>query len=178
MIEIGKKIRQYRLQLDLTQEELALRTELTKGYISQLENDLCSPSIATLQDILNVLGVSLQDFFTEPQAEQVVYTASDYFVSKNGDGSNTWLIPNSQVKQMEPIILTLPKGGSSEERYPFEGEEFGYVLQGEVEIVTLQERYRLKQGESFSIDGKKQHTIKNLQKGESKVLWVTTPSNF
>ncbi len=178
MIEIGKKIKQYRLQLDLTQEELALRTELTKGYISQLENDLCSPSIATLQDILNVLGVSLQDFFTEPQAEQVVYTASDYFVSKNGDGNNTWLIPNSQVKQMEPIILTLPKGGSSEERYPFEGEEFGYVLQGEVEIVTLQERYRLKQGESFSIDGKKQHTIKNLQKGESKVLWVTTPSNF
>ena len=41
MIEIGRKIKQYRLQLDLTQEELAQRTELTKGYISQLENDLC-----------------------------------------------------------------------------------------------------------------------------------------
>ena len=61
MIEIGRKIKQYRLQLDLTQEELAQRTELTKGYISQLENDLCSPSIATLQDILNILGVSLQE---------------------------------------------------------------------------------------------------------------------
>ena len=43
MVEIGKKIKQHRLQLDLTQEELAQRTELTKGYISQLENDLCSP---------------------------------------------------------------------------------------------------------------------------------------
>ena len=51
MVNIGEKIKQYRLQLDLTQSELAERTELTKGYISQLENDLCSPSIATLQDI-------------------------------------------------------------------------------------------------------------------------------
>ena len=70
MVEIGRKIKQYRLQLDLTQEELAQRTELTKGYISQLENDLCSPSIATLQDILNILGVSLQEFFTEPKEEK------------------------------------------------------------------------------------------------------------
>ena len=84
MIEIGRKIKQYRLQLGLTQEELADRTELTKGYISQLENDLCSPSIATLQDILNILGVSLQEFFTEPKKEKVVYSQDDYFNSKNG----------------------------------------------------------------------------------------------
>ncbi len=139
MVEIGRKIKQYRLKLDLTQEELAQRTELTKGYISQLENDLCSPSIATLEDILNVLGVSLPEFFTEPKVEKIVYTPADYFVSKNGGGTNTWLIPNSQVKEMEPIILTLPQGAQCEERLPFEGEEFGYVLSGKVEIVTLTE---------------------------------------
>ena len=70
MVEIGKKIKQHRLQLDLTQEELAQRTELTKGYISQLENDLCSPSIATLEDILHVLGVSLQEFFPSPSTSR------------------------------------------------------------------------------------------------------------
>ena len=178
MVEIGKKIKQYRLKLDLTQEELAQRTELTKGYISQLENDLCSPSIATLEDILHILGVSLQEFFSEPANEQIVFTSDDYFVSKNGGGTNTWLIPNSQVKEMEPIIITLPQGAQCEERLPFEGEEFGYVLQGKVELVTLREKCKLKQGDSFSIDGKKQHTIRNINKGESKVLWVTTPSNF
>ena len=178
MIEIGRKIKQYRLQLDLTQEELAQRTELTKGYISQLENDLCSPSIATLQDILNILGVSLQEFFTEPKEEKVVYTSNDYFTSKNGDGNNTWLIPNSQIKEMEPIILTLPAGGSAEERYPFEGEEFGYVLTGKLEIITEKVKFKLNAGDSFSIDGKKQHTLTNSTKEECKVLWVTTPSNF
>lgn len=178
MVEIGRKIKQRRLQLDLTQEELAQRAELTKGYISQLENDLCSPSIATLEDILNVLGISLQEFFTEPKREKVVYTSDDYFTSKNGDGANTWLIPNSQRKEMEPIILTLPAGGSAEERFPFEGEEFGYVLRGKVEIVTEKERYKLNVGDSFSIDGKKQHTLINTSKEEAKILWVTTPSNF
>ena len=125
MVEIGKKIKQHRLQLDLTQEELAQRTELTKGYISQLENDLCSPSIATLEDILHVLGVSLQEFFSEPKHEQVVFTPQDFFLSKNGDGTNTWLIPNSQVKQMEPIILTLPQGGQCEDEAALRGRGSG-----------------------------------------------------
>ena len=178
MVEIGKKIKQHRLQLDLTQEELAQRTELTKGYISQLENDLCSPSIATLEDILHVLGVSLQEFFSEPKHEQVVFTPQDFFLSKNGDGTNTWLIPNSQVKQMEQIILTLPQGGQCEERLPFEGEEVGYVLQGKAEIVTLREKFTANAGDAFSIEGKKQHFIRNAGKGECKILWVTTPSNF
>lgn len=178
MVEIGSKIKQYRLQLDLTQEELAQRTELTKGYISQLENDLSSPSIATLQDILNVLGVTLEEFFAEPKVEQIVYTKNDYFESKNGGGTNTWLIPNSQRKDMEPIILTLPEGAECEERLPFEGEEFGYVLEGRVEIVTTREKYKLKKGDSFSINGQKQHFIRNCGNAVAKVLWVTTPSNF
>ena len=79
---------------------------------------------------------------------------------------------------MEPIILTLPEGTESEERSPFEGEEFGFVLDGKIEIVTVKEKYKLKKGDSFSIDGKKQHRIKNINRGESRVLWVTTPSNF
>lgn len=63
-MEIGSKIRELRQKNSLTQEELADRCELTKGYISQLENDLNSPSIATLFDILTVLGTGMSDFFS------------------------------------------------------------------------------------------------------------------
>lgn len=178
MVKIGRKIKQLRWKLDLTQEELGSRTDLTKGYISQLENDLCSPSIATLQSILEVLGVTLEEFFSEPKIEKVVYKSNEYTFSVNGGGTSTWLISNSQSKEMEPIILTLPENAESDERYPFEGEEFGYVLEGKVEIVSFKESYKLKKGDSFSINGKKQHRIKNINKGESKILWVTTPSNF
>ena len=63
--EIGIKIKRLRTLCQLTQEELADRCELTKGYISQLENDLTSPSISTLTDILNALGTNLKDFFDD-----------------------------------------------------------------------------------------------------------------
>ena len=83
MINIGEKIKQTRLKLGLTQEELAARTELSKGFISQLERDLTSPSIATLMDILEVLGTDVSDFFAKDEAEKVVFTPDDMFVSED-----------------------------------------------------------------------------------------------
>ena len=64
-MDIGEKIKLLRYRCGLTQEELADRCELTKGYISQLENDITSPSIASLTDILAALGSDLQQFFSE-----------------------------------------------------------------------------------------------------------------
>lgn len=62
-MEIGQRIKQLRVMKGLTQEELADRAELSKGFISQVERDLTSPSIATLMDILQCLGVSVSEFF-------------------------------------------------------------------------------------------------------------------
>ena len=73
-MEIGKKIKRLRMLCNLTQKELADRCELTKGYISQLENDLTSPSIATLVDILSALGTDLKSFFNEDVQEKIVFT--------------------------------------------------------------------------------------------------------
>ena len=79
-MEIGSKIRELRLKADLTQEELGDRCELTKGYISQLENDVTSPSIATLEDIVAALGTTLVELFSESQPEQSpVYRADALF---------------------------------------------------------------------------------------------------
>ena len=66
-MKIGDKIKRMRIEKGLTQEELANRCELSKGFISQLENDLTSPSIATLIDILEILGTNLKEFFSDTQ---------------------------------------------------------------------------------------------------------------
>ena len=78
-MEIGSKIKELRVIKGLTQEELADRAELSKGFISQLERDLTSPSIATLADILQCLGVSVAEFFAEDSDEQIVFGGEDYF---------------------------------------------------------------------------------------------------
>ena len=78
-MQIGSKIKELRVLKGLTQEELADRAELSKGFISQLERDLTSPSIATLVDILQCLGTDLKTFFDDTQDDRVVFKKEDYF---------------------------------------------------------------------------------------------------
>ena len=178
-MEIGTKIRELRTLKGLTQEELADRSELSKGFISQLENDLTSPSIATLEDILQCLGTSISEFFShEKEEKQVVFGTEDYFEKLDEqEGTFTqWIIPNAQKNMMEPIKLKVSAGGSSYPDNPHEGEEFGYVLNGEIEIILGDMRYHAKSGESFYFVSDKKHYIKSGKGAE--ILWVSTPPSF
>ena len=78
-MEIGSKLKRLRIKKNLTQEELADRCELSKGFISQIERDLASPSISTLSDLLQCLGTDLKDFFNDAADESVVFTEEDVF---------------------------------------------------------------------------------------------------
>ena len=80
--DIGNKIRELRNLKGLTQEELADRCELSKGFISQLENDLTSPSIATLIDILQCLGTDLKHFFNDADDKQKGSRKRNYRINK------------------------------------------------------------------------------------------------
>ena len=114
-MNIGAKIKELRVAKSLTQEELADRAELSKGFISQLERDLTSPSIATLMGILQCLGTNLNEFFCDTDQEQIVFHPDDYFEKVDTELSNKveWIIPNAQKNIMEPIRLTLEPDGST-----------------------------------------------------------------
>ncbi|MDD5793669.1 helix-turn-helix domain-containing protein [Clostridium sp. HCP1S3_B4] len=179
-MDIGEKIKNLRIQKNLTQEELANRCELSKGFISQVENNITSPSIATLIDILETLGTSLQLFFNEKDEEQITFSSNDMFEKENHDSNYIikWLIPNAQKNIMEPIILKLNPGGIYDIHDAHEGEEFGYVLKGKISLYYGNEKYILKKGESFYYKPSKTHYIKNDSKSSSEVLWVSTPPSF
>ena len=87
-MDLGRKIKQLRLANDLTLEELANRSELSKGFLSQVERNLTSPSVATLDDILEALGTNLHDFFDQQEDEQLVFGKKDFFVNEQ-DHSET-----------------------------------------------------------------------------------------
>lgn len=175
---LGDKIKELRLQCDLTQEELANRCELSKGYISQLENDLTSPSIATLIDILSALGTTLKDFFNEEEESKIVFTEND-FIEKIDDGMVcNWLVPNAQKNVMEPMLITLEKNASTNEDVPHEGEEFGYVLEGEILLHVGKKKYICKKGESFYYVADKSHYIINIKEKTAKFLWISSPPTF
>ena len=148
-MQIGAKLKLLRQRCELTQEELGDRCELTKGYISQLENEITSPSIATLTDILEALGSTLAEFFAEEKEEKTVFTKEDYFVKTEEGHSITWLVPNSQKNEMEPILITIEPGQSTTMDMPHEGEEFGYVLDGTVYLHHGKKREKCKKGDTF-----------------------------
>lgn len=177
-MDIGSKIRDLRMKQGLTQEELADRAELTKGFISQLERNMTSPSIATLEDVLQCLGTTLGDFFREEKEEQIVFTEEDYFEKEDAECGNrvTWIIPNAQKNTMEPIRLHFEKGGSTYPDNPHEGEEFGYVLHGKVEIHIGNRIYTAKKGDSFYYVADRTHFLRS--KTGADILWVASPPSF
>ena len=178
-MELGEKIKELRNKQGLTQEELADRAELSKGFISQLERDMTSPSIATLEDLLQCLGTTLGEFFMEEQEEeQIVFTEEDFFVKKDEEYKNQikWIIPNAQKNCMEPIHLILEKGGETCLDNPHEGEEFGYVLQGAVSIHLGNKTYKAKKGESFYYTADKTHFLSS--KSGAVLIWVSSPPSF
>ncbi len=177
-MELGAKLRDMRQQKNLTQEELADRCELTKGYISQLENDLTSPSIATLTDILNALGSNLSDFFHEEAEEKIVFTEEEYIDKQSDSMLFSWLIPNAQKNMMEPVRVVLEPGASTQPDFPHEGEEFGYVLEGRIAIIREGKAVIAKKGDSFYFSAGKEHYIVNKGKSRARFLWISTPPNF
>ena len=179
-MEIGKKIRDLRIQKNLTQEELADRCELSKGFISQLERDLTSPSIATLIDILQCLGTDLKHFFNDSDDDQISFKETDYFEKIDEELGNKieWIIPNAQKNMMEPIRITLEKGGSTYPDNPHEGEEFGYVLSGSIYLILGSRTIKVKKGESFYFTANTTHYIRSSEKTGATLLWVSTPPSF
>ena len=175
---LGNKIKELRLQCSLTQEELADRCELTKGYISQLENDLTSPSIATLVDILSVLGSSLKDFFDEEQEQKIVFKKTDFVEKISDEMSLKWLVPNAQKNLLEPIIVEIAANSYTQEDIPHEGEEFGYILEGKIIIIYGKKKYICKKGESFYFKSDKVHYLYNKENTKAKIIWVSSPPNF
>jgi len=178
-MDIGKKIKNLRLKKGLTQEELGERTDLSKGYISQLERDLSSPSIETLFDILKVLGCSPTEFFSEEDSKQkVVYREADMtdFSEEERGYHVKWLVPESNEKEMEPIKLILSAKGEFKKFEPSRSETFIYVLKGEVVLRLGKEEYKAKQKESFYFHAIDDHQLINAYDGVSELILVATES--
>jgi transcriptional regulator with XRE-family HTH domain len=179
-LKIGHKVKELRVRLGLTQEDLADRAELSKGFISQVERDLTSPSIATLKEILECLGTSLKDFFADTPEMKTVYKKQDMFTKTDAEQKTeiVWLLPGAQGCSMEPILLTIQPGGSTWPDDPHEGDEFGYVLSGTVTLHLGEKKMRVRRGESFFYSPKHTHHLENTGKVPARVLWISSPPSF
>ncbi|MCW1926790.1 helix-turn-helix domain-containing protein [Bhargavaea beijingensis] len=178
-MQIGKKIKQLRLKKGLTQEELGERTDLSKGYISQLERDLTSPSIETLFSLLEVLGSSPKEFFDDGSpAAKVVFGKDEHIMNTDEDRgySVRWLVSESNEKEMEPVLLSLAPNGEFKEFEPSLSQTFIYVLEGRIVLQLGTERYEADEGDALYYEASHHHRLSNAGPGEARCLLVATES--
>ena len=107
-----------------------------------------------------------------------MFRQADFFEATRDSCTIRWIVPNTQKNQMEPVLVEIPTGGKSFSSGPHNGEEFGYVLTGSVVLVTDTASYPVRKGETFYLDGKSTHYIRNDNKQTAQVLWVCTPPLF
>jgi transcriptional regulator with XRE-family HTH domain len=178
-VKIGERIRNLRIASNLTQEELADRADLTKGFISQLERDQTSISVDSLLDILQVLNVRITDFFAEGPGEPIIYETNERTpLADAGVKSFELLIPGATNRKMEPALVTMIPGQSTVAIPPFHGEEFGFVLQGTVTVRFGTQSFRARTGECFYFEATREHHLENNGKRAARLVWITTPPMF
>lgn len=180
-MKIGHKLKRLRMANSLTQEELASRSDLSKGFISQIENDAASPSIATLEDILEVLGKTPTKFFSGiDDVEKVVYPKDDRLLTPDSDKKVRieLLIPGSGNRKMDPVLVSIKPGRETFKDPAHEGEELGYLLKGKISLNLDDKTFKVEEGDCFYFSADKKHSIINIGKDTAKILWIVTPPIF
>ena len=176
-MDIGAKIKSLRLKNNLTLAELAARRELTTGFLSQLEHNVSSPSIQTLENIVEALGSSLKDFFSEDET-RLIFKKEDFYQHETNDFIIKWIVPDAQKREMEPIIIDIKPHCKSIVVRPHSGEEFGFVLKGRAKLIYGKKELSIVAGQTFYLEGNKTHYIENRSDDLVSILWVSTPPSF
>jgi len=182
MKEIAEKLKAFRSANRMTLKQLANKAGCTDAYLSQLERGRANPSIMILKKIAAALGVKVVDFFLEAEtkANDVVCKETERvnIRFKRGEAKIQMLVRNIQNKRMQPFYTTIEPGGGSKGSYSHIGEEFGIVLQGELEVNLNGKAYRLKKNESFYFSSQEPHSWSNPSKKKTVVIWVVSPPTF
>ena len=166
----------------MTLTHLARKVGCSIGYLSQIEKDTVNPSIAVLKKIAVALDLRLVDFFLEPDKQEEIVTESGKgFEIKypRGDASIYLLVRDLDGKYMEPLMARFEPGSGSSGQYSHSGgQEFGYVVSGELDLMLEDKTYKLKKGDSFYFDSRRPHGYVNNGEEISEVVWVISPPTY
>jgi DNA-binding transcriptional MerR regulator/quercetin dioxygenase-like cupin family protein len=174
---IGAHLRQLRSRRKLSLAQVSQAVGISVGFLSALERSQMSGSVGTLRKLARFYKTNILDFFEANGANSRHVRPAQRKVLKAGDGVQMELLAWGNTV-MEPHLFRIKPEAGSGESYAHEGEEFIYVLRGELEIALGGEQYRLKAGDSFYFESATPHRWKNPGHSETFILWVNTPPTF
>jgi transcriptional regulator with XRE-family HTH domain len=177
---IGSKIRALRQRLKRTLDETATAAGISKPFLSQLERGHATPSITSLVGIARALGVAVQYFFDTPTEARSVCRGEELKFFGFGDSANLFgrLTNLSGGRKLEAILVRMPPGQKPSEVTTHVGEEFLYVMSGQISLSLEGKTFRLQAGDTAHYESTVPHAWANTANEETVLIWVGTPRLF
>jgi len=179
---VGLKMRHTRLLKGLTLKRLAEMAECSESLLSRIENGNANPSIKTMHRVALALDMPVSGLFQEGvEDSSVVLRQGERPTVQAGQAKGhrlEALIPSRRGNLLSGYINDIEPGSGSEGVITHEGEEFGYVLDGEIELVVDKKKYQLRPGDSFFFRSERPHSYTNNRKKVARILWLNTPPTF
>ena len=179
-VQIGQRLRAARLSKSLTLGQVAASSGLTEGFVSKLERDQVSPSVASLVSVCQAIGLRVGDLF-EPPTTNVIRAGEGSLINFGGDKVREYLLTPGSQSHIEVLHSIIEPGGSGgKELYALNCDvEFVLVIEGEVEIQLGPEVIKLFKGDSLTFKGSEPHTWRNPSRTNgSQVIWVMAPASI
>lgn len=190
-LNIGERLKAVRLAQKLSQRELARKSGVTNGMISQIEGNNTSPSVSSLKRILDAIPMSMSEFFANEtdNAKQIFFRAEDLrelnpraiFSTMEGDGSDLSLrqVGNSRNTAIQMLHERYAPGSSTgAELYHHNGEEAGIIISGFIDVTVGDQTAKLGPGDAYSFESRTPHRFHNSGEEECVIVSACTPPSF
>lgn len=174
---IGTHLRQLRARRKLSLAQVAQQVGISVGFLSALERSQMSGSVGTLRKLARFYQTNILDFFDANETASRQVRPAERKVLEAGEGVRMELLAWGNAV-MEPHLFRIAPDAGSGDPYTHDGEEFIYVLRGDLSITVGSDEYHLKPGDSFYFESATPHRWKNPGRKETLLLWVNTPPTF
>ncbi len=174
---IGSHLRQLRAKRKLSLADVAREVGISVGFLSAMERSQMTGSVGTLRKLARFYKTNILDFFDASGTSSRRVQPPQRKVLQAGPGVRMELLAWGNTV-MEPHLFRVAPAAGSGDSYTHEGEEFLYVLRGQLTITLEKEEYHLKAGDSFYFESSTPHNWKNPGRAETWILWVNTPPTF
>ncbi len=178
-IDIGPKIRKARLEQGLKLKDVAKETGLSVSLISQVENNNTSPSLSTLIKLAGFLGMEASFFLEnkkEKKSARVCHKKDRKVWTSDDDKIHFELLnPSLRSDKFEVVYARIKRFEAPSAKYSHEGEEFGLVLKGRIQVELEDELHLLEEGDSIYFKSAIPHAIYGIAPQGSEIIWVNYP---
>ncbi len=177
-MEMCERIKSLRKKRGYTLKALAERVGCTDAYISQIETGKAVPSISILKKLAEALDEDMRNLICEEKRVDKISLTPEERAKILYPGSRIraeLLVNKISNKAMEPLYKVVPVGEGSKGVHQHEGEEFGYILKGSLELCVGDQKVILHEGDSFYFNAQRPHSYRNVGDKDVETIWVVSP---